>query len=116
MYPLVTVKNAYTAQYENPIELQAGDEVILGPMENEEKWPGWIWASLGEKSGWIPVQIVEESDKAGMGRIREAYSARELSARPGEGLLVHKRLNGWSWAEKTVTGEIGWIPNENLAG
>ena len=100
----------YKSNYTDPITLSAGDTVLLGREETEEKWKGWIWAEHKGKSGWIPLQIVEK-DTDGRGRITKDYTARELDVRKGEKVIVLEKLNGWLWVMDMHKQE-GWIPAE----
>ena len=65
------ITQAYTKQYTNPILLNVGDVVFLGMEETEDKWKGWIWAELSDRSnaGWIPNKIIQFSENKKTGSI-----------------------------------------------
>lgn len=102
----------YIPQYNNPIILNCGEIVNLGPEETEEKWKGWIWAKTKDNEGWIPFQIIEFLEDRKTGRILEYYSAKELSVEKNDLIEKIKSLNGWTWAKNTITQDEGWIPDE----
>ncbi|MDQ3022423.1 MAG: SH3 domain-containing protein [Bacteroidota bacterium] len=107
------VIKSYSTKYNNPLVLKKGDMVKLGVEEKEEKWRGWIWATLGNISGWIPKQIVGTIDENN-GIISEDFSAKELNVTDGEFVIPVVELNGWLWVRSSWTCEEGWIPKENV--
>lgn len=102
------IKKDYQTQYKDPIKLSAGDVVILGEEEKEEKWKGWIWAEHNTQSGWIPLQIVDIMPES-KGKIKENYSAKELDVKKGDIVVSIKEMNGWIWV-MNEKNEEGWIP------
>ncbi|MFC7774868.1 SH3 domain-containing protein [Flavobacterium sp. GCM10027622] len=111
------ITQAYTKQYTNPILLNVGDVVFLGMEETEEKWKGWIWAELSDRSnaGWIPNQIIQFSENKKTGIIVKKYSAQELTVQKDEQVELLESLNGWSWVKNNVSQDEGWIPSECIA-
>lgn len=105
---------SYTKQYLNPILLTVGDSIVLGQEETDEKWKGWIWVELEDKtnSGWIPIQIIEFSADRQTGIVLKNYSAQELSVGVDDQIEIIEMLNGWIWCQNIKSKEIGWIPAE----
>lgn len=110
----IKIIQPYTKQYANPILLNVGDVVFLGKEETEEKWKGWIWAELKNKTnaGWIPKQIIEFSEDGLSGIIIKEYSAKELTVQMNDQVELLETLNGWCWVKNSKTNEEGWIPSE----
>lgn len=100
----------WVAKYPDPITLEPGDLVTLGPADAE--FPGWIWAISVRtgRSGWVPESLLEE--RGGEVRSREHYTARELAVSEGDILVVHKEILGFAWVERD--GEQGWVPARHL--
>ncbi|MBK8984451.1 MAG: hypothetical protein IPM38_19555 [Ignavibacteria bacterium] len=113
MEKFVVIKS-YRTKFPEPLILEAGDEVVLGEEEKEEKWKGWIRAESEKGKGWMPVQILEISQDKTRGKVLENYTAQELDADEGDELIIIKSLNGWSWAENISANKEGWIPDENI--
>ena len=108
------ILKSYQTKYNNPLILNAGDIVTLGEEEKEEKWKGWIRAYTKDNEGWIPLQIVKNSEDGKKGTVLEYYTAKEIDVNEGDNITVMKKLNGWSWIRLESTGEEGWIPDENI--
>lgn len=103
------VISGYTRVYPDPIELRAGESVVLG--QEDDEYPGWVWCTDQRgRSGWVSLTIVDRDAAIA----REDYSAAELSAEPGEVLLVDREESGWALC-RNAAGERGWIPLANLA-
>ncbi|MCU0775706.1 MAG: SH3 domain-containing protein [Ideonella sp.] len=105
------VLHAHRSEYPRPITFDAGAPLTVGQRyEGPEGWEDWWWCETpGQDGGWVPAQVIEVVDGA-KARAREAYTARELDADPGETVLVTRTLNSWAWCEKPSTGESGWVP------
>ena len=53
----VRVKLEYRVEYRNPIELAAGDRVIVGREDDE--FPGWKWCKASNgREGWVPLELL----------------------------------------------------------
>jgi hypothetical protein len=113
----VKVIQSYQTQYLDPIQLSVDDFVYLGQEEVEEKWKGWIWAECKKqnKSGWIPIQIIEFSLDKKTGKILNKYSAKELTVSIDDEVEIIENLNGWTWVRNCNTKEEGWIPSEIIS-
>ena len=113
---IVTTK--HETEFPNPIVLAKGEQVIVGqdpnPEVNPDTWVNWVYCikADGSNEGFVPSQIIEQENDKGI--VLEDYTANELNADKGIVLLGMKELNGWLWAENTTTGELGWIPLENI--
>jgi hypothetical protein len=101
----------YEAQYPDPIQARAGDEVSVDPSK-ETDILGWVWCTNRvAKSGWVPIAYLEiEGDR---GRILYDYSAIELTVHTGEVLTVHKTESSFHWVTNE-NGKQGWVPIENV--
>lgn len=105
----------HETEYPNPITLEAGEKVIIGeehePVEGEN-WENWVYCIKEDNSnaGWVPKQIIDYEKEI----ILRDYSAKELSI--AEGAIVEgiEEMNGWLLSKNKLTGEIGWIPLENI--
>jgi len=106
------VTEEWEATYPEPIELAAGDTVVVG--RRDEEWPDFVWcdASTG-RSGWVPAAFLDTPNAAEATAIR-AYSARELTVAAGEQVEVLESAAGWSWC-RTATSTAGWVPDRVLA-
>lgn len=110
----VAIKD-HTSEYPEPITFEKGAPLTVGEKyEGPEGWDNWIFCdSPGQKSGWVPAQIIEiVSDK--VARAREDYTARELNVRKGDLLFGSQTLNGWAWCKRSGSSESGWVPLGNL--
>jgi hypothetical protein len=99
----------YTAQYPDPIDVPAG--VAVRVERPDEENPAWWWCVADNgRVGWVPAAILDPAPAAGeSARVREAYSARELSVTRGEPLIVLRELAGWLLV-RSGAGAQGWIP------
>ena len=71
----------HEVQYPDPIEVVAGETVLVGDEDRE--YPGWKWCrASNEREGWVPVELI--STQGAEATVLEDYSARELSVSPGE--------------------------------
>ena len=96
--------------YPDPIEVRAGDSVILGRRDDE--YPGWTWATAADgRCGWMPDSLFDvRGDRAVATR---DYSARELAAKKGETVEVVEDFAGWARVVAS-DGRAGWIPTNRL--
>ncbi|MCL2245879.1 MAG: hypothetical protein FWC10_02060 [Lentimicrobiaceae bacterium] len=105
----------YETKYPNPITLIIGEKVIIGKAHEateNENWENWVYCTKTDHSnaGWVPKQIINYET----GLILRNYSANELTVE--KGVLVERieELNGWLLSKNKSTGEIGWLPIENI--
>ncbi|MBQ1784105.1 MAG: hypothetical protein II007_10675 [Gammaproteobacteria bacterium] len=103
------------SDFPDPIAFDKGALLTVGEAyEGPEGWKNWIFCeSLGQKGGWVPLQIIEMISGSAA-RAREDYTARELNVRPGEAVIGERVLNGWVWCKKVDSLESGWVPLEVL--
>ncbi len=106
----------YTAQYDDPIRLAAGERLTL--TGKTDQWEGnvawvWRWAIAADgREGWVPAELVDEAAE-GVGVARQAYDARELSVRADERVDALLALGGWRLC-RAADGREGWVPNSHL--
>ena len=109
----------WTIVYKNPIQLKAGEEVIIDFTRREEdpEWQGWVWVRSHDYAGWVPVQVIGEigeGEHEAKARITADYSAKEINATIGDVVTGTTIMNGWLWCCKTDTADFGWLPLKNL--
>lgn len=101
------VANAdYEDRDRHPIELKAGDEVTVGPVDRA--WPGWVWAIDGNgRTGYVPEEILEP---LGEGRFAamEAFDPTVLTLKRGDELESLRQIHGWHWC-RHADGHEGWV-------
>ena len=105
----------HETEYPNPITLTIGEKVIIGEeheVTESENWENWIFCTKADNSnsGWVPKQIIDHESE----RILRDYSAKELTVEEGVILEGIEELNGWLLSKNKSTGEVGWIPMENI--
>ncbi len=101
-----TANTNYTVVDRSPLHIQEGDSVTVGPRD--KSWPGWIWVSTTEGRGsYVPEDLLEIDGTNA--RVRQAFSARDLSVKSGEEVTALREVNGWLWCQNAV-GEEGWLP------
>jgi hypothetical protein len=101
-----TANADYEEKDSAPIELKAGDEVTVGPVDRV--WPGWVWASDGrDRGGYIPESILEP---LGEGRfaLMEDFDPTVLAVKRGDLLESLKQIGGWHWCRNETEVE-GWV-------
>jgi SH3-like domain-containing protein len=106
----VIVREAYTAQYSDPIALRRGDAVQVQRADAE--FTEWLWC-LGpdEKEGWVHHSFLSQS--SGRAVAICDYSAKELTVAVGERGRMIRALDGWAFVE--VDGSrVGWVPVQVL--
>lgn len=109
----VIVIKAHKASYDKTINAKAGDIVTLDHSKSpDNEWPGWIWGV--DKNGlgsWLPINYLDiENDTA---KFKCDYSAKELTVEISDKLTVINEESGW-YLCKDESGQIGWIPIENV--
>ena len=102
-----TIVTPWKAMYADPIDIRAGEPIVIGHEDPE--WPGWRWCTDPRgKSGWTPSQYLDSST------ILHDFTARELTIEQGDRVTLLHELNGWYWA-KHDDGREGWIPATHIA-
>jgi len=97
----------YQPQYSDPIEVVAGETMLVG--DEDKEFPGWRWCRARDgRAGWLPVELILAAEAEF--RVLEDYSARELSVKPGEEVTVQEARHGWLLV-RNAQGERGWIPS-----
>ena len=101
------VANAdYEERDSNPVNLRAGQEITVGPVDRA--WPGWVWAIDGNgRGGYVPEEILEP---LGEGRfsVMEAFDPTVLAVKRGDALESIRQIHGWHWC-RHADGREGWV-------
>jgi hypothetical protein len=118
--------------YTDPLTVRAGEALTLGRRASEagvgealraslsagfasrhdDEWPGWVWVTTAaNKSGWMPDRLIEA--RGAEGTALADYDARELEARAGDEITLHRAESGWHWAT-TGDGRSGWVPASHI--
>ena len=101
---------AWRVMYPDPIDVRAGETIVVGHADPE--WPGWRWCSDARgRSGWVPDELIDEHEPAA--RIRQDYTARELEAAEGDEVVIEREMAGWAWC-RANNGACGWLPAQNV--
>lgn len=91
----------------NPLELEPGDEVSVGP--SDRVWPGWVWAEDERgRTGYVPEEFLEPLGEGRFAALRR-FDPRVLQVRRGEPLESLAELHGWHWC-RAASGQEGWLP------
>jgi len=104
--PAFTANADYEEKDPDPLFLEPGDEVNVGPMDRA--WPGWVWAENNNGlDGYVPEDLLEP---LGEGRfaVIEAFDPTVLTIRRGDRLESLKQIHGWHWC-KNAEGKEGWV-------
>ena len=106
----VTVREAYAAQYGDPIAFRRGDPVQVQRADTE--FTEWLWCrGPNEKEGWVHRSFLSQS--SGRAVAVSDYSAKELTVAAGEQARVIRVLDGWAFVELDGS-EVGWVPERVL--
>src|SRR6476620_7829899 len=106
----VIVREAYTAQYGDPIALCHGDPVQVQRADAE--FTEWLWCrGPDEKEGWVHRSFLSQS--SGRAVAVSDYSAKELTVAVGEQARIIRILDGWAFVELDGSG-AGWVPERVL--
>jgi len=106
------VRKDHFPSYDHHIEIYPGD--LLHTEERNTKYNGWLWVkNKMNQSGWVPEKFLDLLEN-GMAASKTHYSSLEVPVNAGDKIEILSALNGWIEIKK-VTGEIGWIPEENVA-
>jgi SH3-like domain-containing protein len=99
----------YVARYPDPIDAAAN--AVVDVVEEDAEQPGWWWCVARDgRAGWVPAILLDATPVAGARRrLREAYSARELSVTRGDALAILDEYAGWIRV-RNRDGECGWVP------
>ncbi|HHR3734686.1 TPA: SH3 domain-containing protein [Salmonella enterica] len=102
----------HRSEYPDPIMFTKGTRIIIGEKyEGNEDWNDWYFCTVPNHSGgWVPAQLIEQSDKPGHGVAKDDYTAKELDVNEGDKFQSIKYLNGWLWCRRLSDNEIGWVP------
>ncbi|EOG8283785.1 SH3 domain-containing protein [Salmonella enterica subsp. enterica serovar Newport] len=102
----------HRSEYPDPITFTKGTPVVIGEKyEGNENWINWYFCTVSNHpGGWVPAQLIEQSDKPGYGIANDDYTAKELDVNEGERFQAIKHLNGWVWCRRLSDNEIGWVP------
>src|SRR5262245_44696492 len=102
----------WTAMYADPIDVKAGETLVVGGDDPE--WPGWLWCTDPRgKSGWTPIEFIQRSTDGRTGTIAFDFAARELSVQAGDRVTLLRLLAGWYWA-RDARGNEGWLPASHV--
>ena len=106
----VIVREAYTAQYSDPIALRHGDPVQVQRADAE--FTEWLWCrGPDEKEGWVHRSFLSHS--SGRAVAVADYSAKELTVAAREQARIIRVLDGWAFVELDGK-EVGWVPERVL--
>jgi SH3-like domain-containing protein len=106
----VMIREAYAAQYRDPITLRHGDTVQVQRADAE--FTEWLWCrGPDEKEGWVHRSFLSQSS----GRVVAIsdYSAKELTVAAGERGRMIRILDGWAFIELDGS-RVGWVPERIL--
>ncbi|MED4173890.1 SH3 domain-containing protein [Halalkalibacterium halodurans] len=109
------LKKKHRTNYPNPITLVKGQSVHIGEQySGPEPWEHWYFCQTADGSlkGWVPKQLLAIEGSKGVAL--DDYTATELNVDVGEIVVKLKELNGWIWCRQQTSGEVGWIPKENV--
>jgi SH3-like domain-containing protein len=102
----VVVREAYAAQYADPIVLRQGD--IVQVQQADAEFVEWLWCRGPDgKEGWVHRSFLSES--SGHATAISDYSAREVTVSAGERGRIIQALNGWALVE-LEGNRVGWVP------
>jgi hypothetical protein len=106
----VIVREAYVAQYGDPIAFRQGDTVHVHRADTE--FTEWLWCCGQDgKEGWVHRSFLSQSSGPAVGV--SDYSAKELTVAVGERGRVIRVLDGWAFVELDG-GRVGWVPERAL--
>lgn len=107
----VTVAQAYTSQYSDPICFAANETLQVERADSE--YPGWFWCRAASgKEGWVHRSFLAAT--AGTTTSVRAYSGRELTVAEGEQGVLVESLDGWVCLRRE-SGEEGWVPESHVS-
>lgn len=107
---MVVVREAYAAQYADPIAFRCGDEVQV--ERSDVEFPEWFWCRGPDgKEGWGHRSFLSQSTGRALGI--SDYSARELSVSVGDRDRIIRVLDGWAYFQ-LEENRAGWVPERVL--
>ena len=107
---MVIIREAYTAQYRDPIAFRQGDAIQVERADAE--FTEWRWCrGPDEKEGWVHRSFLSQS--SGRAVAVTDYSAKELTVSAGEQARMIRVLDGWAFVEVDGRG-VGWVPERVL--
>ena len=90
------VREAYTAQYGDPIAFRQGDPIQVQRADTE--FTEWLWCrGPDEKEGWVHRSFLSQT--SGRAVAVSDYSAKELTVAAGEQARMIQVLDGWAFVE-----------------
>jgi SH3-like domain-containing protein len=106
----VVIREAYAAQYGDPIAFRHGDKVQV--QRTDAEFPEWLWCrGPDEKEGWVHRSFLSQS--CGHAIALVDYSAKELTVAAGEQGRMIRILDGWALVELEGS-RMGWVPERVL--
>jgi hypothetical protein len=103
--PSFTANADYEEKDSDPIRLEPGDEVTVGPADRA--WPGWVWAADKDgRDGYVPEDILEPLGEGRFAAI-EVFDPTVLTLRRGDRLESLRQIHGWHWC-RNERGDEGW--------
>jgi SH3-like domain-containing protein len=104
------VLRQYQPQYAQPLEVAAGDKLIVGREDDE--FPGWKWCRAANgREGWVPKELLSQQDTEAIAL--ENYSSRELAVESGEEVELEQERHEWLLV-RNASGARGWIPASHV--
>jgi len=96
----------YEEKDRHPIDLKAGDEIMVGPVDRT--WPGWVWAEDGQgRRGYIPEKILEPLGEGRFALMKD-FDPSVLAVKRGDALESIEQIDGWHWC-RHESGVEGWV-------
>jgi len=106
----VMVREAYAAQYRDPIAFRRGD--LIQVQRADAEFTEWLWCRGPDgKEGWVHRSFL--SQPSGQAVAVSDYSAKELTVAAGAEARMIRILDGWAFVELDGS-EVGWVPERVL--
>jgi SH3-like domain-containing protein len=104
------VRLEHKVEYENPIQVKAGESVEVG--REDDTYPGWFWCRAADgREGWVPRELLSQDGL--LPTVTQDYSAKELAVRPGDDVQIEGIRHDWVLV-RNAQGEVGWIPKSHV--
>ena len=104
------IQSEYRVRYPDPINVAAGVRVSVG--REDDGFLGWQWCRATDgREGWVPSELL--SCEGSEAIVVQDYSARELSARPGDELVVEQERHGWLFVRNARSAE--WFETDLIS-